>query len=193
MKKNKFLKFFLLVSILSFVSLSFVNISYAQIGPSIIGSDEWGVDKDGNPVYIGPAATTGVTTFGIPGTIGGGTGSVGIVGASGTASSGSSFGNCPSEISDISSLVVWVICFIMKALVPLAFALALVLFIWGVIKYVINADNEAKRKEGGKFILWGIVALFVMLSVWGLVAVLSNTFNLDTAIPQLPIAPTTTY
>lgn len=192
MKINKNIKY-IFVAVLTVVFFSGVSASLAQIGPSIIGSDEWGTDKDGNPVYIGPSATTGITTFG-SGTLGGGGGTQGIVGASsGYGTSGVSFANCPTSITDLSTLVVWIICFIMKALVPLAFSIAIILFISGVIKYVINADNEAKRKEGGKFILWGVLALFVMLSVWGLVAVLSNTVGQDTAIPQLPIAPTTTY
>lgn len=175
---------------LFFVTVLFVPaFAFAQIGPSIIGADEWGTDKDGNPVYIGPAATDGidpiVTTY-----IGGAGGDPGIKYPSGTTA-----GFCPSidAVDDLGALITFVICFIMKALVPLAFAVALLLFIVGVIKYVINADNETKRKEGGKFILWGIVALFVMVSVWGLVAVLGNTFGVETAIPQLPIAPTTTY
>lgn len=191
MKKNNLKKIFFVISSFMFI-FAFANISSAQIGPSIIGEDEWGTDKDGNPFYIGPTATEGIDTI-TTGTLGGGATDPGIKGPSIGGSSGTSFANCPSSIDDLSTLVVWIICFIMKALVPLAFSIAIILFIWGVIKYVINADNEAKRKEGGKFILWGIVALFVMLSVWGLVAVLSNTIGQDTAIPQLPIAPTTTY
>ncbi|MCA9353678.1 hypothetical protein KC842_02290 [Candidatus Nomurabacteria bacterium] len=111
--------------------------------------------------------------------------------ASGSESSSSAF--CPSELTDLKSLVIWVICFITQALVPLAFAIALVLFIWGVVMYMRNADNASKRKEGAQYILWGIFALFVMLSVWGLVAVLSNTFGQQNAIPQLPVADPGTY
>ena len=35
--------------------------------------------------------------------------------------------------------------------------------------------------------LWGIVALFVMVSVWGLVNVLKGSFNLDNE--NIPVAP----
>ena len=190
MNKNKILK---LIALSLFIVPMF---AHAQIGPSIVGSDEWGTDKDGNPVYIGPAATDGIDPI-VTNNLGGG-GTPGIVTtASGTnpKTSGLGFYSCPSssEIDDLGTLITFVICVIMKALVPLAFAFAIIFFITGVIKYVINADNETKRKEGGKFILWGIIALFAMLSVWGLVAVLGNTFGVETAIPQLPIAPTTTY
>ena len=67
----------------------------------------------------------------------------------------------------------------------LLFILATVSFIWGVIQYFLNAENEEKRKKGKSFMLWGIIALFVMVSVWGLVGVLSNTFGTKTLIPQL--------
>jgi len=71
-------------------------------------------------------------------------------------------------------------------IVPLLFALALVIFIWGVIKYMANPSNEEERKKGAAFMGWGILALFVMLSVWGLVNVLNLTFGVKNVIPQLP-------
>jgi hypothetical protein len=61
------------------------------------------------------------------------------------------------------------------------------MFIWGVIKFfIINADEEAKREQGKQFMIWGIIALAVMLSVWGLVGILSNTFGLSgSVLPQV--------
>jgi len=64
---------------------------------------------------------------------------------------------------------------ILDSVVILLFALALVVFIWGVIKYVINADNEDERQKGKKFMFWGIIALAVMLTVWGIVSIVINT------------------
>lgn len=71
--------------------------------------------------------------------------------------------------------------------VPLIFALTIVVFVWGVVNFfIINAGEEAKREQGKLFMLWGILALAVMLSVWGLVAVLGGTFGIDTSvIPQV--------
>ncbi len=60
------------------------------------------------------------------------------------------------------------------------------IFVYGVMKYIANGADEAKREEGRKFMLWGIIAFFVMISVWGLVGILRDTFGVHNVIPQLP-------
>lgn len=57
--------------------------------------------------------------------------------------------------------------------------LAVILFLWGVLKYIM-AGSEGEVKEAVQMILWGLVAIFVMLSVWGLVRVLSGTIGVGT-------------
>jgi hypothetical protein len=78
-------------------------------------------------------------------------------------------------------------CIINNAMIPFLFAVAIIMFIWGVIKFfIINSDEEAKREQGKQFMIWGIVALAVMLSVWGLVGILKTTFGLNTGATILP-------
>ena len=81
--------------------------------------------------------------------------------------------------------LVYASCIINKSVIPLIFALAVVMFIWGVVQYVINSDEEAKKEKGKQFMIWGIIALAVMFSVWGLVRIFGNTFGIEYAIPQL--------
>lgn len=70
-------------------------------------------------------------------------------------------------------------CIIGQSVIPFIFALAVVMFIWGAVKFfIINADEEAKRAQGKQFMIWGIIALAVMISVWGLVGILGDTFNI---------------
>jgi len=76
-------------------------------------------------------------------------------------------------------------CLISNSVVPLIFALAVLLFVWGVVQYVINSDEEAKKEKGRQFMIWGIVALAVMVSVWGIVRIFGQTFNINYAIPQV--------
>lgn len=73
------------------------------------------------------------------------------------------------------------------SLIPLVFAVATVFFVWGAVKFfIINADEEAKREQGKQFMIWSIIALAVMLSVWGLVGILGSTFGIDgSALPQV--------
>jgi hypothetical protein len=57
-------------------------------------------------------------------------------------------------------------------LVPLAFTLALVFFFWGVAQYILKSGSE--KDEGKKIMVWGVIALFVMSSVWGIVSMLQG-------------------
>lgn len=89
------------------------------------------------------------------------------------------------RLSTLGDILNWASCTLIKTVVPLLFSIATVAFIWGIIQYFLNPDNEEKRKTGKSYMLWGIIGLFVMLSMWGLVGVLSNTFGVKTLIPQL--------
>lgn len=64
---------------------------------------------------------------------------------------------------------------LLKLLVPTLIALAVVWFIWNVFMFVIK-DGEDKEKAKSSMI-WGIVAIAVMVSVWGLVNILTSTFK----------------
>ena len=63
---------------------------------------------------------------------------------------------------------------------------AAVYFMYGVLTYVRRGEDEGDRAKGISMMWYGIVAIFVMISVWGLVYILINTFNLDTSAPPIP-------
>ena len=69
-------------------------------------------------------------------------------------------------------------------IITILFALATLVFIWGVIQYIISKgpDEQAKAKT---LMLWGIIALAVMAAMWGFARILVNFFGAGgTAIPQ---------
>ncbi len=73
---------------------------------------------------------------------------------------------------------------------PLVVALALLGFFWGLALYIFGAGDEAKRKKGLPMMVWGIVALFVMLSIFGIVNALQGTLQIGAGTIQPPqIAP----
>ena len=83
-------------------------------------------------------------------------------------------------------LVSYVVCNIGQAVIPLLFGVAIVMFVWGIVNFfIIGAGEEAKREQGRQFMIWGIIALSVMIGVWGLVRIVGHTFNIDYAIPQV--------
>lgn len=57
---------------------------------------------------------------------------------------------------------------------PIVVGIGLLAFFWGLVKYIYNADSEDAKENGRRIMIWGVVALFVMVSVWGLVAFVSD-------------------
>ncbi|NLE07128.1 MAG: hypothetical protein GX627_00720 [Parcubacteria group bacterium] len=57
---------------------------------------------------------------------------------------------------------------ITQTIIPIVFSLALLMFFWGMVKYI--KDEGQGKAEGRKLMMWGVIALFVMSTIWGLVA-----------------------
>lgn len=57
-------------------------------------------------------------------------------------------------------------------------AFAIVWFIWNVIRYVMSDELE-KKETAKQQMIWGIVAIAVIVSLWGLVQLLQNIFNVN--------------
>jgi uncharacterized membrane protein len=53
-------------------------------------------------------------------------------------------------------------------------ALAVLVFIWGVIEFMANADNQEKRTIGKRHLVWGIIGMFIMASVYGIIQIIQN-------------------
>ncbi len=81
--------------------------------------------------------------------------------------------------------------FINDVLVPVVFALAFLMFLWGVFKFFFWGGGDAtKRAEGQQLMLWAVIGFLLMVSIWGVVNLLSKGFGLDTeTIRQIPDAP----
>lgn len=94
---------------------------------------------------------------------------------------------CDDNVSNVSDVLDLLGCIIRKGLIPLLITLSIIIFIVGVIKYIAKADEATEREQGRMFMIYGIVALFVMVSIWGLVGIIQGTFGLGTniLIPQL--------
>ena len=60
--------------------------------------------------------------------------------------------------------------------VAVVVGLAVLGFFWGVTKYMFSAEDTTKLEEGKKVMVWGLIALFVMVSVWGILRILTYTF-----------------
>lgn len=90
-------------------------------------------------------------------------------------------GNVDSFVEDVGDLV--------NTLIPIVFALALLFFLWGLARYILAAGNEEAKEQGKRIMIWGIVALFIMASVWGIVAFLQDLFGVTETGIDLPESP----
>lgn len=78
---------------------------------------------------------------------------------------------------------------ILRSITVLLMAAAVVYFLYGVFQFIKASGDAESAAEGRNKIIYGIIGLFVMGSVYGLVGILGKTFGLsDTQIkpPSLP-------
>jgi len=75
-----------------------------------------------------------------------------------------------------------------EVLIPLAFALALFYFFWGVAKYIrTSAGDEKGAEEGKRIMIWGIVGLFVAFSIWGIITFIQSELGIpEVQNPAIP-------
>jgi len=73
-------------------------------------------------------------------------------------------------------------------IVPFLMGLAVMLFLFGVVKFIAAAGNPEKIKTAKHYILWGLVALFFLVSFWAFIHILLTTFF---GSPDAPTKPAT--
>ncbi len=74
-------------------------------------------------------------------------------------------------------------------LIPLFGAIAFFMFLWGVARFIRAAGNEKELKESKNLLIWGLVGMFILMTIWGIVSFLRSEFgfNSDVGIPQFKI------
>ena len=82
-----------------------------------------------------------------------------------------------AEAATIDSLVNAVNKVVVNPLIIFIFALALVIFIYGVAQYLLNPESEEVRKQSKSHMIWGVVGMFIMVSVFGIMRIIINTIG----------------
>ena len=79
---------------------------------------------------------------------------------------------------DSTTLINGIVANVFNPIIKILFALALLMFLWGVAMFVFNAADEAKRSEGKKHIIWGLVGMTIMISVTGITGIVKGIIGI---------------
>lgn len=76
---------------------------------------------------------------------------------------------------------------IIARIIPIIMAVATVVFLWGVVMYITAAGDEKKAATAKTFISSGLIGLFFMVAIWGIIKALVATFGVGgEGIPRGP-------
>jgi FtsH-binding integral membrane protein len=56
-------------------------------------------------------------------------------------------------------------------------ALAIAFFLFGVLQFIMNSENEDGIARAKKYMMWGLIGLFIMISAWGVIGLIQGTIS----------------
>jgi hypothetical protein len=83
-----------------------------------------------------------------------------------------------------SNLVQKFVDYIINPAILVIFAAGFFLFLWGLVQFLWKLD-EGAQSSGKQHMLWGIVGMFIMVSVYGIINLIDSTFGFDIANPDV--------
>ncbi len=91
--------------------------------------------------------------------------------------------NSPKTLTDILDLFIN----LGIKVIPLLGVIAFLMFVLGVGRFIRASGNEKELKDSKNLLIWGIIGLFVLTTIWGIMAFVQNEFGFDTnvGIPQI--------
>lgn len=79
-----------------------------------------------------------------------------------------------SLISDVGDIIV--------QLRVIVFGLALLFFFWGLAQFILHSGDSKVREDGKNKMFWGVIAMFVLISILGIVAYIGELFGIQTNV-----------
>ncbi len=98
--------------------------------------------------------------------------------------------DCSAAKSTLNAIVVCATLDILGTVVPFLVILATAILLVGILRFVAAGDNEEKRQGGRDVMVFGIIVLFIMVSLWGIVKIMhqslfSGGFGIPNHLPRL--------
>lgn len=79
----------------------------------------------------------------------------------------------PADLRGFISLIMGVL----DIVIPILSSLAFLVFFWGVAKFILKAGDTKESQNGRDFMMYGLIALFILLSFLGILQFLSDQFE----------------
>ena len=79
----------------------------------------------------------------------------------------------------LDNLIALIVKKFMNPMIGLMIFVSVLVFVWGLIEYVNEADNAEKRNTGSKKMLWGIIGFTIMVSAISLLNMVASTVGVN--------------
>jgi hypothetical protein len=77
----------------------------------------------------------------------------------------------------LSSVLSKIITYIVQPAMLLLFAAGFTVFMFGLLQFMWNLRSGEVSTQGKDHMLWGIIGMFIMVSVYGIIQIIDNTFG----------------
>jgi len=81
-----------------------------------------------------------------------------------------------TQPTNLSSLITSYVIPLINLAVAVLAAAALAIFMWGIVRYIMSSGSSSEKTNSRGMMIWGLVALVVLVSVWGIVRVVADAF-----------------
>ena len=65
------------------------------------------------------------------------------------------------------------------------FTAGFLVFVYGLFQMLVGLSQGKGYSEGVQHIIWGLVGMLIMVSVYGIIALITNTFGIDPVNPDM--------
>ncbi len=87
------------------------------------------------------------------------------------------YASVDSFVSNVNKLII-------NPIIVFLFALAVAIFLYGVLQFITNQEDEEAKTKGRNHMIWGVVGIVIMMGVFTILNMVMNTFNINGINPQ---------
>ena len=85
----------------------------------------------------------------------------------------------PVAYANVDTFVMKLNKYLFNPFIVFLVALAVVYFLYGIYEYLQGASSDEAREKGQRHMIWGLIGLFIMVSVFFIMKVLLGTIGID--------------